>query len=101
MDPLQGGPINEGQDVILEAGARSDRAAAIIGKAGWFAFERFRTPGWSLPPTHPRAFELIHDSTTSESRGIGGRVNNARFVANSGALDLLRVQGFKIGTRVR
>jgi len=31
----------------------------------------FRTPGWSLPPTHPRAFELKHDSTTSESRSIG------------------------------
>jgi hypothetical protein len=39
LDPLQGGPINEAQEVIREGGARSDRAAAIIGKAGWFAFD--------------------------------------------------------------
>jgi hypothetical protein len=30
--------------------------------------------------------------------GTSGRVNNARFVASSGALDLLRVQRFKNGS---
>jgi hypothetical protein len=63
--------------------------------------ESFRTPGWSLPPTHPRSNELEHDSTTSESRGIGAckqcpvrcRQRGARATSRSGVQKLVRASG--------
>ena len=63
--------------------------------------ESFRTPGWSLPPTHPRAIELKHDSTTSESRGIGAckqcpvrcQQRGARASSRSGVQKLVRAPG--------
>jgi hypothetical protein len=62
---------------------------------------KFRTPGWSLPPTHPRAFELKHDSTTSEFRSIGAckqcpvrcRQRGARASSRSGVQKLVRAPG--------
>ena len=62
------------------------------------SFKKFRTPGWSLPPAHPRAFGLEHDSTTSDSRSIGAskqcpvrlKERGARASSRSGVQKLAR-----------
>jgi hypothetical protein len=59
----------------------------VIGQLGWLA---------------PALFEVEYEiSLPRHKRPRIGRVNNACFDQSSGALELLRVQGFKLGTRAR